>query len=190
MLNQTPDLNRDLRATLTELRRLIDQPETKLSFVRLDQTLDEAKPLLRWVVPAQTVCNYFNYWFTFLPSAFDRDQVGYNFRQALTLAPLGPTAVQLGPLPVELPGEVETPIAGYSGFAGERQGRAAPGSARRAASSGPTSCRSCTCPVYTPSGQKQFEETPTASRARSATRWAPARTCASRASRRTTRRWR
>ena len=92
VLNQTPDLNRDLRATLTELRRLIDQPETKLSFVRLDQTLDEAKPLLRWVVPSQTVCNYFNYWFTFLPSAFDRDQVGYNFRQALTLAPLGPTA--------------------------------------------------------------------------------------------------
>ena len=156
VLNQTPDLNRDLRATLTELRRLIDQPETKLSFVRLDQTLDEAKPLLRWVVPAQTVCNYFNYWFTFLPSAFDRDQVGYNFRQALTLAPLGPTEIQLGPAPVEIPGEVETPIAGYSGF--QANGKAGPlydppdGGEFR-----PGELPILHVPVYTASGQKDAD---------------------------------
>jgi ABC-type transporter Mla subunit MlaD len=116
VLRQTPALNRDLRKTLIELRRLVDQSTTKLSLVRLDETFDVAKPLLRWVVPSQTVCNYFNYWFTFLPSAFDRDQVGFNFRQALTNAPLGPNAIQLGPLTITVPGEVETPIAGYSGF--------------------------------------------------------------------------
>jgi ABC-type transporter Mla subunit MlaD len=158
ILNRTPALNRDLRATLIELRRLIDQPETKLSFVRLDGTLEEAKPLLRWVVPAQTVCNYFNYWFTFLPSAFDRDQVGYNFRQALTLAPLGPTAVQLGEgLELTVPGEVEAPIAGYSGF--QANGKAGPlldppeGGEFR-----PHELPILHVPVYTPSGQKQFEE--------------------------------
>ena len=64
------DLNRDLRATLTELRQP-DRPagDQGSRSTRLDQTLDEAKPLLRWVVPAQTVCNYWNYWFTFLPAA-------------------------------------------------------------------------------------------------------------------------
>jgi ABC-type transporter Mla subunit MlaD len=124
VLRQMPALNRDLRKTLIELRRLVDQSTTKLSLVRLDETFDQAKPLLRWVVPSQTVCNYFNYWFTFLPSAFDRDQVGFNFRQALTSAPPGPNALQLGPLTVTVPGEVETPIAGYSGNAAN--GKAGP----------------------------------------------------------------
>jgi len=153
VLARTPALNRDLRRTLAELRRLVDQPETKLSFVRLDQTLDQAKPLLRWVVPAQTVCNYFNYWFTFLPSAFDRDQVGFNFRQALTLAPLGPNGLQVGPLHVESPGEVETPIAGYSGW--QANGKAGPiydpptGGEFR-----PDELPILHVPVYTPAGQR------------------------------------
>jgi ABC-type transporter Mla subunit MlaD len=157
ILARTPPLNADLRDTLIELRRLIDEPDTKLSFVRLDQTLDQAKPLLRWVVPAQTVCNYFNYWFTFLPSGFDRDQVGFNFRQALTLAPLGPNAVQLGPLHLEVPGEVETPVGGYSGW--QANGKAGPildppeGGEFR-----PDELPILHVPVYTPSGQKQFEE--------------------------------
>jgi ABC-type transporter Mla subunit MlaD len=112
VLNQTPELNRDLKATLLELRRLVDQPETKLAFQRLELTLDEAKPLLKWVVPAQTVCNYFNYWFTNFPAAFDLDGTGYNLRQIVTVVPLGELAI--GPL--ELPGMVETPMGGYSGW--------------------------------------------------------------------------
>jgi len=112
VLNQTPALNRDLKQTLLELRRLVDQPDTKLAFQRLELTLDEAKPLLEWVVPAQTVCNYFNYWFTNFPAAFDLDGIGYNLRQIVTIVPLGELAV--GPL--ELPGMVETPLGGYSGW--------------------------------------------------------------------------
>ncbi len=112
VLARTPPLNRDLRRTLVELRRLVDQPQTKLAFQRLELTLDEAKPLLEWVVPAQTVCNYFNYWFTNFPSAFDLDGVGYNLRQIVTNVPLGELAI--GPLTV--PGMVETPLGGYSGF--------------------------------------------------------------------------
>ena len=40
---RTPPLNRDLRKTLVELRRLVDQPKTKLSFQRLELTFDEAQ---------------------------------------------------------------------------------------------------------------------------------------------------
>jgi ABC-type transporter Mla subunit MlaD len=113
VLARTPPLNRELRKTLVELRRLVDQPNTKLSFQRLKLTLDEALPLLRWVVPSQTVCNYFNYWFTNFPAAFDLDGIGYNLRQIVTLVPLG--EVSLNPLPT-LPGMVETPLGGYSGW--------------------------------------------------------------------------
>ena len=112
VLRRTPPLNRDLRLTLVELRRLVDQPETKLAFQRLELTLDEAKPLLRWVVPAQTVCNYFNYWFTNFPAAFDLDGTGYNLRQIVTVVPLGELSVG----PFTLPGMVETPLGGYSGW--------------------------------------------------------------------------
>ncbi len=88
VLNRSVRAARDLRGVFIELRRLIDQPTTKLSLVRLRETFDEANPLLEWVVPAQTVCNYFNYWFTYLPESLsDRDQVGFNFRQTLVNAP-------------------------------------------------------------------------------------------------------
>ena len=117
VLNRTPALNRDLRSALAELRRLVEQGTTKVSLQRLRETFGEAKPLLRWVVPAQTVCNYFNYWFTFLPESLsDRDQVGYNFRQALSNSPPGSEQVKLGPLTLNVPGEVETPLGGYSGL--------------------------------------------------------------------------
>jgi len=112
VLARTPQLNRELGRALVELRRLVDQPQTKLAFQRLELTFDEALPLLRWVVPAQTACNYFNYWFTNFPAAFDRDGVGYNLRQIVSFAPLGEVA--LGPL--ALPGMVETPLGGYSGW--------------------------------------------------------------------------
>ena len=112
VLRRTPRLNRDLRRTLVELLRLVEQPQTKLSFQRLELTLDEALPLLRWVVPTQTVCNYFNYWFTNFPASFDLDGIGYNQRQIVTNVPLG--ELTLGPF--TLPGQVETPMGGYSGF--------------------------------------------------------------------------
>ena len=55
---------------------------------RLEDTFDTAQPLAKYVVPAQTVCNYFNYWFTFVPNGLsDRDQIGFSFRQSLTRFP-------------------------------------------------------------------------------------------------------
>ena len=125
VLNRTPALNRDLRGAMLELRRLVQQPTTKVSLQRLRETFGEAKPMLRWVVPSQTVCNYLNYWFTFLPESLsDRDQVGYNFRQALTSVPPGEEEVKLGPFEFTVPGEVEAPMGGYSGL--QANGKAGP----------------------------------------------------------------
>ena len=157
VLARTPAINRELRKTLVELKRLVTQRTTGIALERLNQAFAELKPTLRWVVPAQTVCNYWNYWFTFLPAGFDRDQVGWNFRQALTNAPPGPNTIQLGPATIQVPGEVETPIAGYSGLAAN--GKAGPledppdGGEFR-----PTELPILHAPPYSPSGQKGQED--------------------------------
>ncbi len=86
-------MNRDLREVFVELDDLVAQESTTITLDRLRDTFDSARRFSEWFVPAQTVCNYWNYWFTFLPEALsDRDQVGYNFRQALTNAPRGPSS--------------------------------------------------------------------------------------------------
>ena len=117
VLARTPAMNRDLRDVFVELDNLVKQESTAVTLQRLRDTFDSARRFSEWVVPAQTVCNYWNYWFTFLPEALsDRDQAGYNFRQALTSAPLGPQSFNLGPETVTIPGMTHGPVAGYSGI--------------------------------------------------------------------------
>jgi ABC-type transporter Mla subunit MlaD len=110
VLSRAPATTERLRDALRALDRLVAQPTTKVTLERLEETFDLAMPLAKWVVPAQTVCNYWNYWFTYIPNGLsDRDQVGYSFRQHLTLMPPAPT--------------VEAPVDGYSG--GQASGRQA-----------------------------------------------------------------
>ena len=76
-----------------------------------------AKPLAEYVVPAQTVCNYLNYWFTYLPEALsDRDQVGYALRQILVGSPPGQTQAQSAARRSTCRARSRTPLAGYSGI--------------------------------------------------------------------------
>jgi ABC-type transporter Mla subunit MlaD len=110
--------NPDLRQVFVQLDRLVEQPSTKLSLERLKDTFDTAKPLAEYVTPAQTVCNYWNYWFTYLTEHItERDQVGFQQRIALVQTPIGGLAANLPLLgDVEIPGQVQTPVAGYSGL--------------------------------------------------------------------------
>ncbi|MDQ3728056.1 MAG: MlaD family protein [Actinomycetota bacterium] len=127
VLARTPAMNRDLRDVFVELNNLVSQPSTAVALGRLRETFDAARRFSEWVVPAQTVCNYFNYWFTFLPEGLsERDQAGYTFRQALTNAPPGPIHANLGPVEVEIPGETHGPVAGYSGIQATGQHGALP----------------------------------------------------------------
>jgi ABC-type transporter Mla subunit MlaD len=89
--------NKRLERVLREVNQLVSQPTTRTALQRLGETFDSAKPLVKWVVPAQTVCNLFDYWTTFLPNGLsDRDQVGYTFRQSLTAFPPGVDAPEDG----------------------------------------------------------------------------------------------
>jgi hypothetical protein len=99
------------------LNKLAERPSTKASLTRLRDTFDTVRPLAEYVNPVQTVCNYVNYWATFIPNALsDRDQVGYNLRQQLIALPNGGANVATPGGNIELPAQVQAPIAGYSGI--------------------------------------------------------------------------
>jgi len=122
VLNRTPRMNRDLRFVFQELRQLVEQPTTKLTLQRLEETFDQALPLSEWVVPAQTVCNYWNYWFTFLTEHLtEQDQFGFMQRVGGPSFPRGAMELETGlpdpgPSSILVPGEVQTPLGGYSGI--------------------------------------------------------------------------
>jgi ABC-type transporter Mla subunit MlaD len=102
VLRRSPQMNRDLRGVLSEVNQLVSQPSTRLTLQRLGDTFDAAAPLAKYVVPAQTVCNDWNYYFTFFAEAFsDPDQTGYAYRQVAAGAPP--------------PFEVESDVGGYAG---------------------------------------------------------------------------
>jgi phospholipid/cholesterol/gamma-HCH transport system substrate-binding protein len=88
VLRRTVPTNRELGRVFDELDQLVSQPATKVTLKRLQRTFDQAYPLIRHVGPYQTVCNYWNYWFTYLPEHItQRDQVGYEQRVNLITMP-------------------------------------------------------------------------------------------------------
>ncbi|MGH2986909.1 MAG: MlaD family protein [Solirubrobacterales bacterium] len=114
VLAELPATNRKLRGALRELNQLVTQPTTKVTLQRLEQTFDAAKPLAKWVAPAQTVCNYWNYFFTYFAEAFsDPDPVGFAYRQTAISTPPGAT--------------VESNVTGYSGISASGRESAALG---------------------------------------------------------------
>ena len=115
VLRASPKTNRKLKDVLRKLELLVEQPSTRVTLMRLGELFDEARPLVEWVAPAQTVCNYWNYWFTFLPNGLsDRDPLGHALRQTLTRFPSAPSQAQ-------------TSLSGYSGVAANgRAGTADP----------------------------------------------------------------
>ena len=119
VLNRTPRMNRDLRTAFLSLEDLVDQPTTLTTLQRLKTTFTRGASLAEWVVPAQTVCNYWNYDWTLLSEHLtEQDSSGYTQRVSLISTPPGQLTVSAGGFPLTIPGEVETglSIGGYSGL--------------------------------------------------------------------------
>jgi ABC-type transporter Mla subunit MlaD len=139
VLERSPATSEKLQGAMRALNRLVSQPTTKVALQRLQETFDLAKPLVKWVAPAQTVCNYWNYWFTYLPNGLsDRDQVGYAFRQMLTEFPQS--------------NEVDASATGYAG--GQSNGRQASAFGGKFE---PYSIPILNAHAYQPSGQKNAD---------------------------------
>ena len=58
ILRRAPEFNRNLAAASRALRRLSDDPRVRSGVERLTQTFNRLDPTLKFVTPAQTICNY------------------------------------------------------------------------------------------------------------------------------------
>jgi virulence factor Mce-like protein len=65
-LARTPVLNRGLQHVMVSLRNLALAPGTNIALNGLTDTVDTLNPMLRYLGPFVTVCNYFNYFWTYL----------------------------------------------------------------------------------------------------------------------------
>jgi hypothetical protein len=64
VLDKAPVLYRNTENVFRSLDELASNPNTLLALRDLDTTLDVLTPLVEYVAPFQTVCNYFVYWAT------------------------------------------------------------------------------------------------------------------------------
>jgi ABC-type transporter Mla subunit MlaD len=96
----------DLEGAFVELEDFVDEPSTKATLLRLSDTFDSGASATEQIGPYQTVCNYWNYWFTYLVEHFAQPtQFGTAERIILTGAP-GATSPQHFP---------RNPLDNYSG---------------------------------------------------------------------------
>jgi len=117
ILERTPEFSRSTRAVLRELLLTVQQPQTKITLERTGEALRSAKPLLAHVAPAQTVCNYFNYFTTFLGEHLSsRSTLGFQQRNIFVTYPQDPPPVSIAGVPIDLDGQVHAPVTSYSGL--------------------------------------------------------------------------
>jgi virulence factor Mce-like protein len=89
VLKRTPQFTGKLEGTLRALRDLAKSPTTDITIQGLTATMDTLNPTLRWVGPHVTVCNYFNYFWTFFVDHIsDEDPTGTVERIQVKTAPL------------------------------------------------------------------------------------------------------
>ncbi len=89
VLKRTPPFNRKLERTLAALRDLAESPTTDPTLRGLTATMTTLNPTLRWIGPHQTVCNYFNYWWTHLSDHLsEEDATGTLQRIQVKFSPL------------------------------------------------------------------------------------------------------
>jgi ABC-type transporter Mla subunit MlaD len=71
VLPRTVQMNTDLKGVMSSLNDLVADPSTLTSLNRLGDTFNLVQDAGQKIVPAQTVCNYWNYWMTYLTSHFE-----------------------------------------------------------------------------------------------------------------------
>ncbi len=89
-LPKTVQMNKDLEDAFNKLDQLVSDPHTKITLTRLEDTFDEANSAGRFIVPFQTVCDYWDYWFQYLPEHFSgEDTFGLHERLIAPSVPGG-----------------------------------------------------------------------------------------------------
>ena len=83
-LARTPSLNQNLQKVMTALKNLSQSPGTNIALNGLVSTVNTLNPMVRYLGPYQTVCDYWNYWWTYL-SEHISEQTAFGFAQRALL---------------------------------------------------------------------------------------------------------
>jgi phospholipid/cholesterol/gamma-HCH transport system substrate-binding protein len=91
-LARTPSLNADLQQVMNSLKNLSEAPGTNVAINALDATVTTLNPMVKYLGPYQTVCDYWNYFWTYLSEHIsEATTFGYAQRAMLNMAnPLQP----------------------------------------------------------------------------------------------------
>jgi ABC-type transporter Mla subunit MlaD len=115
VVRKQPPVNEELRKTLGSLQELVADPALGYSLRGLGRTTAILNPLLQFVGPYITVCNYFNYSFTHLGEhVTEPDPTGTSQRTLLNQPPrpVNPTDPSYGSIGARRPANGEPVISG------------------------------------------------------------------------------
>jgi virulence factor Mce-like protein len=70
VLGRTPPLNTRLQGTMDSLRTLAQAPGTNIALNALIDTVQTLNPMVKYLGPYQTVCDDWNYWWTYIADHF------------------------------------------------------------------------------------------------------------------------
>jgi virulence factor Mce-like protein len=114
-LIRTPPLNSRLQGVMTALQNLAQAPGTNVAINGLQSTVATLNPMLRYLGPYQTVCDYWNYFWTYL-SEHISEQTSFGFAQRVLFNegnPLQPNSVGTqGALSPANGGGFDNPVTG------------------------------------------------------------------------------
>jgi hypothetical protein len=83
-LKRTPSLNANLQQVMNALKGLAQAPGTNIALNGLASTVNTLNPMVRYLGPYQTVCDDWNYWWTYL-SEHISEQTAFGFAQRVLL---------------------------------------------------------------------------------------------------------
>ena len=115
VVKRTPEINQELQATLGALEELAGDPKTIYALRGVTRIVDIVQPLIRFVGPYVTVCNYFNYSFSNLGEHItEPDPTGYSQRTLLNQfsRPRDPRAPSMGSIGARQPSNGEEVVSG------------------------------------------------------------------------------
>jgi hypothetical protein len=94
VLGKTPPLDQELQQVMTALKNLAQAPGTNVAVNALTGTVQTLNPMLRYLGPFQTVCDDWNYWWTYLADDVSAvTNYGFAQRALINLAAIGGNGV-------------------------------------------------------------------------------------------------
>jgi hypothetical protein len=88
-LARTPSLNHNLQQVMDALQNLAEAPGTNIAINGLTSTASTLNPMVRYLGPYQTVCDDWNYWWTYLSEHLS-EETTFGFAQRALLNQVNP----------------------------------------------------------------------------------------------------